>query len=153
MINQILENNKQHKKLDYKLWGLLALGVIMFLGYIAYQKFSFTEKVARDTANRFFNMMTNKNPDYKNIKEIYPKLSFYRVVFNNPCTINNISKNSNGDYEVYATYNPNKVYSYPITLVISKENNEVTIKSSRGISYAYYDKVLEYGKKKRLYYW
>jgi hypothetical protein len=49
---------------------------------------------------------------------------------------------------VYATYNPNKVYSYQITLVISKENNEVTIKSSRGISYAYYDKVLDYAKKK-----
>jgi hypothetical protein len=127
---------------------LFVLVVIAILGFFLYQRLSFTEKVARDTANRFFNLMTNKNPDYKSIKEIYPILNFSRVVFKTPCTINNISKNSDGDYEVYATYSPNEVYSYPISLVISKGNNEVTIKSSRGISYSYYDKTLEYGKKK-----
>ncbi|WP_291401590.1 hypothetical protein [Daejeonella sp.] len=148
MDNQIFDKKVKRKELDNKIKLMFLIGIIGIIGFFAYQRFSLTENVARETANRFFHMMTNKNPDYNAIKKLYPNLNWTRVVFNKLCTIDNVSRNSDGDYEIYATYSPGKIVNYPVSLVIGRENNEIVIKSSRGISYAYYDRVLEYGKKK-----
>ena len=148
MNNQVFDKKAKRKALENKIKFTFLIGIIGVVGFFAYQRFSLTEKVARETANRFFNLKVNKNPDHNALKSIYPTLNWPSIIFKNLCTIDNISKTSDGDFEVFATYGPNKFHRYPILLVIGKENNEVTIKSSRGISFSYYDKVLDYGKKK-----
>ena len=129
---------------------LLAICVATITIYFVYQRFALSEDTARETSNRFFNMLIMKNLNEDEIEKLYPAFNLVgsRIKFNNICIINNISRNSDGDYEVYASYEPNKFNSYPIYLLISRENNETYIKSSKGINYAYYDKVLEFGKKK-----
>ena len=90
-----------------------------------------------------------ENPNDKAIIEFYPKFKDlkYRTVLKNNCTINSISRNADGDYEVYASYEQNKIKKYPILLIIGREKNKTIIKSSTGINYAFYDKTLEFGKK------
>jgi hypothetical protein len=141
-----LKKNKVSKKV---LIGSL-LAFLLVISYFAYQRFSFNENVARETSNRFFNMLIMNNANDEEIEKLYPAFSSigYRIKFNSICTINNISRNSEGDYEVYASYVLNKVKNYPIYLVVSRDGNKVYIKSSKGINYAYYDKVLDYGIKK-----
>lgn len=147
MNNQVFETKSKRKKINNKIKLIFLFGLIGIVGFFAYQRFIFTESVARETANRFFYIISNKNPDSKAIKQLYPTLNWHRVIFIKPCTIDNISKNADGDYEIYATYSLGELANFPVSLVIGRENNEIIIKSSRGISYAYYDRVLEYGKK------
>jgi hypothetical protein len=140
-------SNKNNKKaLIISLISIL----LVVAGYFIYKNFSLSEEEARVTSNRLFNALLIDGLDENTIKELYPEIYLIgsRIKFNKPCVINNISKNSDGDYEVYATYEHNEAYSYPIHLVISKKNNIAFIKSSKGINYAFYDKVLEYGIKK-----
>jgi hypothetical protein len=129
--------------------GLTSLFVV-FISYSIYDQFTLSEKQAREISNRFFNMLVVNSLDDNIFKEIYP--NFYsignRLVFKKSCRISNISKNSDGDYEVFGSYQPYKLQNYPIYLLIGKENNKTVIKSSKGINYAYYDRILEYGKKK-----
>lgn len=143
-------NNFNPYKQMIKRKYLIVIGLIMILAtsFFAYQKFSLTENDAREISNRFFNLMMTKD-NYKSQNEVYPSLqqNFARILFKNICKINNISKNEDGDYEVYATYNFTNTKSYPIYLIIGRVDGVNIIKESRGISYAYYDKVLEYGKK------
>lgn len=141
------DNNKKNSRfLKFSLPTILILIVLFFL----YQRFSLTEDEARILANRFFNAVIIENLDYNSFDEIYPDFKSIgsRIDFQNACVINNISSNSNGDYEVYASYNHSKIKSYPIYLLIGKEKSKVFIKSSRGINYAFYDKTYDYGKKK-----
>jgi hypothetical protein len=111
--------------------------------------FSLSEDDARNTAKRFFNMKMMKNLDEKEMDKLYP--TFYQmgswIIFENVCVINNISKNSDGQYEVYASYKPNNLISYPIYLLIGGSKSKPIILASKGVNYAYYDKVFEYGKK------
>jgi hypothetical protein len=139
-----------NKKNNKKLFSSIIVIFLIIISYFVYQRFALSEETARETSNRFFNMLMMKNSNEDEIKKLYPDFDLigYRIKFNNICTINNISRNSDGDYEVYASYEPNKMNNYPIYLVISRESNKTFIKSSKGINYAYYDKVLEYGKKK-----
>ena len=145
-INKYNWNKKNNKKLFISI-------IVVFLvitSYFVYQRFALSEETARETSNRFFNMLIMKNTNVDEIEKLYPAFNLVgsRIIFNNICVINNISRNSDGDYEVYASYQPNKFNSYPIYLLIGREDNETIIKSSKGLNYAYYDKILEYGKKK-----
>ena len=145
-----INNYKWDKKNNKKLFSSIIIIFLIITSYFVYQRFALTEDTARETSNRFFNMLMMKNSNGDEIKKLYPDFDLIgsRIKFLNLCTINNISRNSDGDYEIYASYAPDKFDSYPIYLLISRENNETYIKSSKGINYAYYDKVLEYGKKK-----
>jgi hypothetical protein len=126
------------------------LTVILVSGYFIYERLSLTKEDARDTSKRVFNMLMMKNLNETELGILYPAFDLMGswVILQQVPVINNISRNSDGDYEVYATYRPNKFYSYSIFLLIGRENNNTIIKSSKGINYAYYDKVFEYGKKK-----
>lgn len=132
------------------LLGSLGSIIIVFIGYLVYNQFALTEKEVNETSKRFFNMLIVNNLDNKIFEEIYPKFNLIgdRLVFNKTCKINNISKNSDGNYEVFASYQPSKMQNYPIYLLIGKEQNKIIIMSSKGISYAFYNRVFEYGKKK-----
>lgn len=139
------------KKTKLKL--VFAFCIILFIsfgGCFLYQKLSITEEDARENANRLFSMMTMDNLDNKLVGEIYPDFSNINnyIIFKHKCIITNISKNSDGDFEVYANYKLNANNIYPIFLIIGKENNKIIIKSSKGLCYAYYNKLLEYGKKR-----
>lgn len=127
----------------------LFIVVLSFVAFAVYNYFSFSEKEARETANKFFNMLMVENQNIKAFDEIYPemkKMSQY-TIFKKKLNINSVFKNSDGDYEVYASLNdPNP--DGPIFILLSKKNNSVYIKTSRGINYAYYNKLLEYGKKR-----
>jgi hypothetical protein len=145
------ENTEQKISIKYK--KIIFTFVFVFLaiiGYFVYQLFSLSEESARETSNRYFNMLTMKNINNDELEKLYPSSSLIgeRLVFNNICIINNISRNSEGDFEVFASYQPDDKNSYPIYLVIGRDNNKTIIKSSKGVNYAYYNKLLEYGKKK-----
>jgi hypothetical protein len=124
--------------------------LVVCLSFFIFNQFTLTEKQARETANRFFNMLVINNLDENILKEVYPDFNSMgnRLVFKKPCKITSISKNPDGNYEVFATYQPDKVNSYPMYLLVAKESGDIIIKSSKGLNYAYYDRVLEYGKKK-----
>lgn len=124
--------------------------LVFILSYSIYDFFTLSESKARETSNRFFNMLVVNSLDENIFKEIYPsyKLIGDRLVFKKACKIKSISKNSDGDYEVFAFYQPHRLQNYPIYLLIGRENFKTVIKSSKGINYAYYDGVFEYGKKK-----
>ncbi|TBN03221.1 DUF4339 domain-containing protein [Hyunsoonleella flava] len=140
------DKKKSSSILKFSLLGVL----IIIISFFLYQHFSLTEDKSRDLANRFFNAVLMENLDYNIIEEIYPDFRSIgsRIDFQNTCVINNISSNSDGDFEVYATYNHNENNSYPIYLLIGNEKGNAYIKSSRGINYAFYDKVYDFGKKK-----
>jgi hypothetical protein len=122
---------------------VLVLLVLGLFGYIVYDKFSFTEDMARTTAKKFFNLLMVKG--YEGFQEIYPTINNgSRIVTNKLCRINSIIKREDGNYEVFASYEPSKFNSYPISIVVNRDEKVI---SSRGISYAYFDKTLEYGKK------
>jgi hypothetical protein len=139
-----VRNNKK------RIFASITFLIVISLGYLIYDFFSLSESKAREISNRFFSMLVINSLDENIFNEVYP--NYYtignRLVFKKECKINNISKNSNGDYEVFATYRPHKLQNFPIYLLIGKENFKTVIKSSKGINYAYYDRILEYGKKK-----
>jgi hypothetical protein len=122
---------------------VLILLVLGLFGYIVYDKFSFTEDMARETAKKVFNLLMISGAE--GFQEVYPSLNNgSRIVTNNLCRINNVTKRDDGDYDVYASYEPSKFKTFPISIVVNRSGKVV---SSRGISYAYFDKTLEYGKK------
>lgn len=127
--------------------GLLGLILILLVGgggYILYLKFAFTEEMARNTAKKFFNILMI-NGASKEFGEVYPSFgSGSRIVTPILCRINSVSKRDDGSYDVYASYDASKQKVYPISLII---NHKGKIVNSRGVSYAHYDKTLEYGKK------
>lgn len=125
---------------------LVIIGTLLFvvLGYLLYEKYSFTEEMARNYANRFLNTLMINN-SFKEFKEIYPTFgSGLRVVPRIMYKVTSITKNNDGNYEVYASDDESKINLPPIYFVINRTGN---VLSSRGVSYAYYDKSLEYGKK------
>ena len=146
----IISNSKRLKANKKKVIISIITFLLLIFCYLIYDFFSLTESKAKEISNRFFNMLVINSLDDNIFNEIYPK--YYsignRLVFKKECKIKNISKNSDGDFEVFATYKPNRVQTFPIYLLIGRENFKTIIKSSKGINYAYYDRVLEYGKKK-----
>ena len=99
--------------------------------------------MARSTARKFFNILMIKG--YKEFEEVYPSLgNNSRVVTPLMCRINSVTKRDDGNYDVYAVYEASKFIVYPISIVVNRDGKVV---NSRGVSYAYYDKTLEYGKK------
>jgi hypothetical protein len=144
MKNEFLNENGNLKKVYLIAGSVIVTCVIILASYFLYQRFTLTEDEAKNASNRFLNMLVMKN-NYDQFEDIYPDFNQIgaRVVPNELPKINNISKNSEGDFEVYTS-----IGNIPIFLLISKSNNKAIIKSSKGISYAYYNKELEYGKKK-----
>lgn len=128
----------------------LVLAIVIIVALVIYNQNSLDEKSAKDISLKFFNMLTVKNNSSEDFEKIYPSFRSIgnRVVFNNICEITNLTKNDEGDYEIFASYKPNKITNHQIYLLVSKENGFVFIKSSKGINYAYYDNVLNFGKKK-----
>jgi hypothetical protein len=117
--------------------------ITALIGYILYQKFAFTEDMARDTARKFFNILIIKESN-REFEEIYPGFgNGQRIVPATECRIKSVSKSDDGNYDVYGTFG-NAVKSYPISIVVDRSGKIVT---SRGVSFAYYDKTFEYGKK------
>lgn len=145
----IQKKNFWHIKRNKNLFVVFFIVIFSIIGFGLYKHFSFTEKEARKTANIFFNMLMVENQNIKAFDLIYPdykKISNYTIFKKKP-KINSILKNENGDYEVYAAID-NKSFNKQIYLLLSKKNNTVYIKSSKGINYAHYNNLLEYGKKK-----
>jgi len=124
--------------------AILIIIVVIFGGFFLYKKFSFTEEMARNTAKKFFNILMIKGSN-KEFEEAYPLLgNGARVVTPLLCKINSVTKRDDGNYDVYAVYEASKFKVYPISIVVNRDGKVV---NSRGVSYAYYDKTLEYGKK------
>lgn len=125
---------------------LLILAIVLY----TYKRYTITEEEARTTSNRFFNMLIMENLSLKEFEELYPSFNEleHRVVLKKKCEINNLSKNSDGNFEVYSSVEISKNNSIPIYLLLSKLNGKVIIKLSKGINFAYYNRILEYGKKK-----
>jgi hypothetical protein len=123
--------------------------ILFISGYFIYMKFSLTEQDARNTSKRLFNMLMMENVNKTELHKLYPSIEDMTswAILKNPCHINNISKNSDGDYEVYATYKSTQNTNYSIFLLVGGTSNSPIIKSSKGLNYAYFDKVFEYGKK------
>jgi hypothetical protein len=118
--------------------------VLIFGGFFLYKKFSFSEEMAKEYAKKFFNILTIKG-NYKEFEEMYPSFgSGSRIVTPALCKINSVTKRSDGDFDIYAVYEASKILNYPIYIVINRKGEVVT---SRGVSYAYYDKTLDYAKK------
>ena len=121
---------------------IIAVGVLT--AFILYQKFSFTESMARETAKKFFNILMIKGSN-KEFDEVYPTFGKgSRIVTPIICKISSVTKRDDGNYDVYASYEASKIKVYPISLVINRSGKIV---NSRGVSWAYYDKTMEYGKK------
>lgn len=122
---------------------ILILTIIGLVTYIVYDKFIFTEEKAKITAKRFFSVLMING--HEGFNDIYPEINRgSRIVTNKLCRINNIVKRDDGNYVVYASYDPSRYNKYQISIVINKKGKIV---SSRGISYAFFDKTLEYAKK------
>ena len=122
----------------------LILIIVGLGGFIYYEKFSFTEIMARDTALKFFNILMIKE-SYKEFEEAYPTFgSGSRVVTPKLCKINSVTKRDDGNYDIYASYVASEIKIYPISIIVNRNGKVV---NSRGVNYAYYDKTLEYGKK------
>ena len=139
------ENKDKNLKKIYLIGGsVIFTCVILLASYFIYERFTLSEEEAKNTSNRFFNMLVMKNYSdqfvdvYPNFNQIGARVAPFELP-----KINNISKNSDGDFEVYSS-----IGNIPIYLLISKSNNKAIVKSSKGINYAYYNRVLEYGKKK-----
>lgn len=135
---------------DKKTLKLSFIIALLFIsGFFVYMKFSLTEEDARNTSKRLFNMLMMENVNKTELNKLYPSINEMGswIILKKPCHINNISKNSDGDYEVYATYNSAQNINYPIFILVGGNSSGPIIKSSKGLNYAYFDKVFEYGKK------
>jgi hypothetical protein len=147
---EIIQKPKKSKK-NVILFFLFFVVTFLLIGsYFLYQKLSFSEKDARENANRLFSMLSMSNLESKLVSEVYPdfsKIDNY-ILLKRKCIITNISENSDGDFEVYANYKLSANSIYPIFLIIGKVDNKIIVKSSKGLCYAYYNNLLEYGKKK-----
>lgn len=126
------------------------LAIVIILVFFTFQRNRLTSGMAKETSDRFFNMLSTSNLDINAREEIYPNFRLIRTwitLTNGSYSINNISRNSDGDYEVYGSLNFGTGNSYPVFLIVGKKDRRTIIKSSKGINYAYYDRVLDYGKK------
>jgi hypothetical protein len=141
-------SNFKINKLKYVLISVSFVSV-MLISFWVYKRNTLDEETAKELSLKFFNMLIVKNNSTEDFEKIYPSFGIIgtRTVFNTICEITNISKNAEGEIEIFATYKPNKVSNIPIYLLIAKENGAAFIKSSKGINYAYYNNVLNYGKK------
>ena len=59
-------------------------------------------------------------------QEVYPSLNNgSRIVTNKLCRINNVTKRDDCDYDVYASYDHSKLFTYPIHLVVNRHGKVV----------------------------
>ena len=146
-----MNQNGVNINIIYKIIASVITSLVLLSSiYFIYQHFSLSEEDAKNASDRFFNMLIMKNRSSKEFEDIYPNFNEIgsRVVPAKKCEITNLSKNSDGEYEVYSYIEISNNNSIPIYLLIGKSNGKLIIKSSKGINYAYYNRVLEYGKKK-----
>lgn len=143
-------NFKINKSIVKKIAFIVSSLIIGFVSYKTFLIFNLSEKEVENTSNRFFAMLSIENPNYEEIEKIYPNFRKIgeRLVLTNSYEIKNISKNSDGDFEVYTNYKINNFQTKQIFLIIGKVGGNTIIKSSKGLNYAYFDKTFEYGKKK-----
>ncbi|MBW1618158.1 hypothetical protein [Empedobacter falsenii] len=105
-----------------------------------------SEKASNEATNLFSLMSTKTTSDEKSLLKLYPNVDKIgkRVVIDKDIFIKNVVKNSKGNYIVYAIFS-NK---YPIQVEIGQENFKNQVISSKGLSYAYYNNIMEFGIKK-----
>ena len=146
------EDSTSNFKINKLKYVLIFVGFlsVMLISFWVYKRNTLDEETAKVLSLKFFNMLIVKNNSTEDFEKIYPSFGIIgsRTVFNTICEINNISKNTEGEIEIFASYKPNPSTNIPIYLLIAKENGYAFIKSSKGINYAYYNNVLNYGKKK-----
>ena len=143
----IKEQNVKAKKNWKKKLSLIFLGILFFLaGIFLYNTFSLSKDIAEEEAQRLFSLLSIENPDTKELELLYPNFTDIgqRLVLKGKIEINNISKNSSGNFDVFATYNQRT----PINVEVSRENFKNKIISSKGLSYYYYNQIRNYGIKK-----
>lgn len=145
--NYIKEQTIKKKKNSNKLFLIIiAVIFVSILSFFLFNKFSFTEEMAKKETERLFSLLSLENPNQDELEKIYPNYSKIgqRLLLKEKIEINNVSKNSLGNYDVFATYNK----KIPITIEVTRENFENKILSSKGLSYYYYNEIRNYGIKK-----
>lgn len=141
--NQTIKKKKNSNKLFLIILALIAVSILSFF---LFNKFSFTEEMAKKETERLFSLLSIENPNQDELEKIYPNYSKIgqRLLLKEKIEINNVSKNSLGNYDVFATYNKR----IPITVEVTRENFENKIISSKGLSYYYHNEIRNYGIKK-----
>ncbi|MDA9761252.1 DUF4339 domain-containing protein [Flavobacteriaceae bacterium] len=150
-LNHLKQKSPNKFKKKQAIWIILSLLLTLStITVVTYYMNSLTDKKVRILAERFFSAVIVNKMDRAVINEIFPDFKYIqsRIDFKKSCVIDRISENSEGGYEVYATYHHNTYNSYPIYLEVNKIKGKPTIISSRGINYAYYNKLYEFGLEK-----
>ena len=123
---------------------ILVSAIVVLAGILIFQKFSFTEEMAKTTSNKFFTILMSKN-SRKEFEEIYPNYGKGpRIITPVICMFNSITKRDDGCYDVYASYEVSKAKTNTIYIIVDRNGKIV---NSRGVSPACYDKTLEYAQK------
>lgn len=145
--NYVKDQTIKKKKNSNKLFLIiLAIIAVSTLSFFLFNKFSFTEEMAKKETERLFSLLSLENPNQDELEKIYPNYSKIgqRLLLKEKIEINNVSKNSFGNYDIFATYNK----KIPITVEVTRENFKNKIISSKGLSYYYYNEIRSYGIKK-----
>ena len=137
---------KPKKKWNKILFSFLITSSIFLIGFFVYNKISLNKEIAKEEAQRLFSLMSIENPNQMELEKLYPNYSKMgqRLILKGKIDITDISKNSSGNYDVFATYNNN----YKIYLEIGRENFSNKIINTKGLSYYYYNQIRNYGIKK-----
>ena len=144
------EISKRKKRSPLFLVSLfIALCGLIIGSFFLYEKYSFTEDDAKNAVIKFYEMIkTGHNnvdetlyPDYNKIGTVIVIQKSYRI--------KNILKNEFNEYEVFTEYLHYDNEPIPIYFIVHKINGEIKIKSSRGLSYTFYDDTYDYGIRKR----
>lgn len=142
--------NTKEKESTPKLPIFIISTLIILLGAVSlfyYFQIRLTIEKASNEANNLFSLMSTQTTyDKKSLLKLYPDVDKIgkTVVINRDISIKNVVKNSNENYVVYAIFS-NK---YPIQVEIGQVNFKNQVISSKGLSYAYYNNIMEFGIKK-----
>lgn len=147
--NETMPSKKRNKKPIFISFLITTFCALVVGGYLIYDKYSFNEEDAKNAVVKFYEMIRSghNNVDDKLYPD-YDKIGSVLIIKKN-YKIKDVIKNDAGEYEIFTEYLHNVKEPTPISFIVHKVNGEIKIKSSRGISYAFYDDSYEYGMRKR----
>lgn len=147
--NETIPSQKRNKKPIFITLLIAAFCVLVVGGYFIYDKYSFNEEDAKNAVVKFYEMVRSghNNVDDKLYPD-YDKIGSVLLIHKN-YKIKDVIKNDAGEYEIFTEYLHDVKEPTPISFMVHKVNGEIKIKSSRGISYTFYNDSYDYGMRKR----
>jgi hypothetical protein len=137
---------KNMKIINKIIFSSFTLIFILVFGFVRCTSNSFSEDDAKKTIMNFYDEIKRNNCTFSNLYPDFRKINNILIISNN-YSIKEVFKKEDGEFEVLTDYFIEDDVVKPISFVLEPKDGKLIIKSSKGLSYHYYDNTFDYGVK------